>query len=435
MERYLPSGFGYRYISSPFQSATVAQLSGVVNLTDSFATLYKYDENVAHAGWVKYTDTTYTLNPWTGYAANFGASTSPKTISIYGVVNNGTQNRTLYNNNKTYTLGFNLVGNPYPSPIDWTASSGWTKTNIDNAIYYFNNGTANRYQGAYSSYVNGVSSDGIASNIIPSMQGFFVHVSNGAYPVTATLAATNSVRVNNLTPVYHKEHSGTSSPLVRLSAGFDKDTAFSDPTVVYFDDKATNGFEQELDARKMLNTDARVPSLYSRYGDEKLAISAIPQPDEYTKEIPLGIRLDNSGEVIFMVRDISNMPFGQHVYFTDVERGIIQDLEQMPNYKIQLDRGSYEQRFYLLFSKQEKVSLPGAETLNAYASGNSVFVTVTNEEGEVIITNAHGQTIRQEQLVGNGVHEIPLQSASGVYIVSMTSHGKKLSKKLFFGNQ
>ena len=44
-------------------------------------------------------------------------------------------------------------------------------------------------------YVNGISSDGTASNIIPSMQGFLVHVSDGAYPVTGTLGVNNNVRI------------------------------------------------------------------------------------------------------------------------------------------------------------------------------------------------------------------------------------------------
>jgi hypothetical protein len=433
MQRYLPSGFGYRYISSPFQTTKVSQLSDVVNLTDTFAMLYRYDENVAHAGWVKHLDTSYTLDTWSGYAANFGASTSPKTVSLTGVVNNGSTSTTLYNHNKTYTLGFNLVGNPYPSPIDWNAASGWTKTNVDNAIYYFNNGVTNRYQGAYSSFVNGVSSDGVASNIIPSMQGFFVHVTNGTYPVTATLAANNNVRVTNLSPAYHKQLA-TVVPMVRLSAGFTEDSSFSDPTVLYFDNNATEGFEQELDARKMLNTDDRVPSLYSLSGDEKLAISAMPTPNEESKEIPLGIKLERNGELEFKARDITALPTGLHVYFADAARGIIQDIEQIAGYKIQLDKGDYDHRFYLVFSKKDKVSMPGTEELNAYVQGRSVFLTLTGEKGDVLITNALGQVIRQEQLAGSGLHEIRLDVPSGIYVVSLVTNKGRLSRKVYFGN-
>jgi hypothetical protein len=265
------------------------------------------------------------------------------------------------------------------------------------------------------------------------MQGFFVHVTNGSYPVTATLAATNSVRVTNLSPSYHKQLASV-LPMIRLSAGFDGDSVFSDPTVVYFDNGASEGFEQELDARKMLNTDERVPSLYSFSGEEKLAISAIPQPNEDSREIPLGIKLSRDGEIEFKARDIVALPAGVHVYFADAARGVIQDIEQIPSYKLKLDKGDYDRRFFLVFSRKDKINMPGTEELNAYVQGGSVFVTLTGDKGDVMITNTLGQVMKQEQLAGNGLHEIRLDAAPGVYIVTMLSNKGKLSRKIYFGN-
>ncbi len=194
MQRYLPSGFGYKYFSSPFQGANVSQFGDDINLGASFPPLFRYDENRMSggnpaSGWIKYAYPDSLLRTMRGYAVNFGASALPDTADITGVVNNGSLTLTLYNHNNPYTLGFNLVGNPYPSPINWDAASGWTKTNIDDALYYFKASTTDQYGGTYSTYINKVSSDGLATNIIPSMQGFFVHVANGAFPVTGTLAA------------------------------------------------------------------------------------------------------------------------------------------------------------------------------------------------------------------------------------------------------
>jgi hypothetical protein len=72
-----------------------------------------------------------------GYAVNFGSSSSPITFDVTGVVNNGTLSTTIFNHDNLYTRGFSLVGNPYPSPVDWDSPSGWTRINIDNALYYF----------------------------------------------------------------------------------------------------------------------------------------------------------------------------------------------------------------------------------------------------------------------------------------------------------
>ena len=117
MQRYLPSGYGYKYFSSPFQSATVSEFGDDMVL-GSFS-FYRYDESRTASGWLNYNNPLNLLNPAEGYAANFGSNPAPKTVDITGIVNNGNISVTLYNHNNTYTQGMNLVGNPYPSPIDW----------------------------------------------------------------------------------------------------------------------------------------------------------------------------------------------------------------------------------------------------------------------------------------------------------------------------
>jgi len=199
MQRSLASGFGYKYLSSPFQAATVSEFSDNMKLADPFPAFYSYNESSLTSGWVTYIDPAGILNPLQGYAVNFGETETPITFDVSGVVNNGSLSKTLFNHNNTYSQGFNLTGNPYPSPIDWDSPSGWTKINIDNALYYFETSTTDQYGGNYVTYVDGVSSNGMATNLIPSMQGFFVHVSDGSWPVTGTLAMDNSVRITDLT--------------------------------------------------------------------------------------------------------------------------------------------------------------------------------------------------------------------------------------------
>ncbi len=347
MQRYLDSSFGYRLICSPFEYATVSQVGSFISLTDSFPHFYKYVQNVNHTGWETDTLRTDTLKPMAGYGANFGTLHTSSTFSLHGVVNNGTMSAALYNHNQTFTLGFNLVGNPYPEPIDWTASSGWTKTNIDNAIYYYNTSDTDQFNGTYSSYIAGVSSDGRASNIIPAMQGYFVHVSAGSYPVAGTLSSNNSVRVNNLSPLYHKA-SGAEVPLLRLKSGIG--AGKTDPVVVYMSSKAKEGFDDQLDALKMLNTDNNVPNLYAMTGDaKKLSIYALPWAEDTLSVVPLGLNIAHGGQVIFDGSDMEHMPGGMQIYLSDIETGVNQELTINPRYSVRLNAGKYEGRFFLSY--------------------------------------------------------------------------------------
>jgi hypothetical protein len=435
MQRYLPSGFGYRYISAPFQAAKVSELGDDMDLQAAFPSLYRYDESLSYAGWVKHIDTNGLLKPMQGYAVNFGTATAARTISMVGVVNNGSiSTGTLYNHNNTYTQGFNLVGNPYPSPIDWTAVSGWTRTNIDNAIYYFNNGPSDQYGGSYSSYINGVSSDGVASNIIPSMQGFFIHVSDGAYPVSATLSATNSVRVTNPNPAFHKVTNIEPYPFVRISAGYEDGAGLSDPTVIYFNPASTAAYDREIDALKMLNTDARVPSLYSISAASKMSIYAIPAPGDTSIVVPLGIKTDQEGLVQFSLRDAEQLPVGLHTYLADARTGVIQDLQHSPVYALQLGKGVHEDRFYLIFDRQMPAGIPGiAQALKAYSSGGSLFVYLPENLGELRIINTMGQVVKTKSLTGTRMHEISMEGASGLYLLSLSTGSGMVSGKVFVG--
>jgi hypothetical protein len=430
MQRYLASGFGYKYFSSPFTSATVNEFANDLNLAATFPSFYTYIENQASSGFTAYTTTTGPLTPMLGYTGNFGSSSAAKTVDMSGVVNNGTiTSPTLFNHNQPYTLGFNLAGNPYPSPVDWNASSAWTKTNIDNALYYFNAGTTNQYLGTYSTYINGISSDGVANNIIPAMQGFFIHVTNGTYPVTATFSVNNNARINNLNPSFHRDAPAT-VPLIRLNASVDGMP--SDATVVYFDHSARVKFNTEMDALKLINTDPLIPNLYSLLDTTKLSIHALSYE---TDTIPLGLLSETGGTVTFKVQDMERIPAGMHIYLRDAKTNITQDLQNNPVYSLPIEKGKYENRFSLVFSLKDLNT--SSETFNVYSAGGKIYVNfdlTDGEKGGVLITNMAGQVLFKQQVSGTGYHDLGPTFTSGVYIVSFQSKKGLRAKKVFVGN-
>jgi hypothetical protein len=417
----------------------VNAFSSYVNLGASFPLFYSYDESKVGTGWVTYTTSTNALNPTAGYCANFGTSMTPVTLNIPGLVTNGAiSTGTLYNHNNTYTLGFNLIGNPYPSPVDWNAASGWTKTNIDNALYYFNPGTTDQYTGAYATYINGVSSDGIATNIIPAMQGLFIHVTNGSYPVSGSLGFSNAVRVNNLSPAFHKETQSDTLEFLRLTAGYPGE-GITDPAVIYFDNKATRNFDKEYDALKLMNTDLRIPNLYSVSGDTmRLSINSIPVPGDSIQTIPLGLRVTQDGWVEIKAHDI-RMPDNLYVFLKDAGAGLIQDLSRNPLYRVNLVSGNYDGRFFIVFSKTDLRYKPGQDQdFYVYSSGGRLYVYLNLDQGEIcnlVINNMLGQSCYRQELSGNGYHELEPNLPDGMYVVSLYTNTEKKSKKIYIQNQ
>ena len=441
IQRYLPVGFGYKYFSSPFQAATVSQFSDHMNLSASFPTFYKYDENRFFTGWLNYTGASGILNPMNGYAVNFGPLFAPDTVDLFGIVNNRNMiPLTLFNSNKPFTLGFNLIGNPYPSPIDWDASSGWVRSNIDNALYYFNAGNTDQYTGTYSTYVNGVSSDGIASHIIATMQGFFIHVTNGVYPVASTLIFTNGARVNNLTPYFHKKSAVASYPLLRINARNCVEGSSGDPTVIYFNDEATRMFDKQYDALKLMNTDILEPNLYSVTPDSsQLSVSSIPYPVDSISEVKLGLITMLEGYVLIRISEIEHMPSGRFIYFCDHETGIKQNIALHPDYRIYLKAGKYDNRFSIIFSLTDLRYQPvNQEPFFVYSFRNRLFIYSKLEYGkqaDLTIYNLIGQRLLRKNIVVDGYMEFDLNFPTGVYVISLSMGDAVLNKKVYFNNQ
>ena len=443
VQRYIASGFGYKYFSSPFTSDTVGDFSNDMNLAASFPSFYKHDESLASNGWVTYTNGAGILSPMRGYAANLGSSLTPKTVDLKGVVNNHGLSLALYNNNMAYTQGFNLVGNPYPSPINWDAASGWTKTNIDNAVYYFNAGTTNQYTGVYSSYINGVSSDGAAGSTIAAMQGFFVHVSNGGFPVTGLLGINNNARILNSTANFFRvDGTQGGQPLLRIAAGFGTAQP-ADALTFYFNDEATPGFNRKLDALKLLNTDSIVPNLFAISKDaQKLSINALPTLTDSLTTIPLGLITKKDGWINFNAKDIKDIPAGIHIYLYDKKAGIHHDLQKDSLYRVFLPAADYENRFFLQFSSKEPgtIANPAAngDGFAVYSANAKLFVNAqlpAGEKGIVTVVNTAGQVMYRQEIAGNGYQPLHTSLASGIYIVHFSGASKEQSKKIFVGDR
>lgn len=205
MQRYISGNDGWRMLSSPVNTDiedwngefAMSGFSGTDQPSYSFVSVLSYNEITPgdkNAGYETPASTAEVLSAGKGYLAWIGDAPGDgitKTLNLTGTPNTAGQTLPVtYNDDLGQPPsedGWNLVGNPYPSTIDWDAA-GWTKTNI-NGFFYIWNDDHQHYEGWMTGF--GALSDAGSQNI-PSMQGFWVQTnSNSPAPV---LSADESVK-------------------------------------------------------------------------------------------------------------------------------------------------------------------------------------------------------------------------------------------------
>ncbi|MEX1240467.1 MAG: T9SS type A sorting domain-containing protein [Cyclobacteriaceae bacterium] len=276
----------YRFIASPVQTPAVSQIQTEIPVTGSFTgsstcsgcttnqSMFQYNESVItgdlNTGYVDFPDAanTETLATARGYAIYVRGDVDPvlsATTARWDVrapINSGTVSfpATFTSSGTLANDGWNLVGNPYPSTIDWDAASGWTRTGINNAIYMRDNGA-----GVVASYVGGVPANG-GSRYIGIGQGFFVKSDGG--PIAFQTA--ESVKVASQQTTFFREK--TVSDILRITL---RQGSTRDELVIRFSEDATPEFDGDLDAHKLKNDIFNLSSLTT--GGLKLVINALPK--------------------------------------------------------------------------------------------------------------------------------------------------------------
>ena len=227
-----------------------------------------------------------------------------------GTLNNGPITQTLSLNGGA-NGGWQLLGNPYPSPLDWrniTVPAG-----LNSAIYVVQS-TA-QYGGTYRSYVNGV-----GNPILPVAQGFFVHATG-----PATLSFTNAARVTT-TDATAFQRTAQTRPLVQLTLHGSAAPALVEEAYIYFENGATAGLDAQYDALKIQHNNGGAPSLFSLAAGTELSINGLP-PLTASTSVPLGVVVPAAGTYTFEAAQLLNLTAAT-VYLLDATTGQRLNLQQ-----------------------------------------------------------------------------------------------------------
>lgn len=443
-EIYLSGGttpendYKWHYLSVPVNNVSVSTFP-TLNLAQYIESLVTGADN--YTGWVAYD----------GYQYSSGTITGP----TFSVLSLGTGYNYYSAASATYTLtgalniadvdvpvtcgtgypdyqGYNLIGNPFASCLDWDyIIDQYPPFFVNDAIYFTNNGLI-------ASYVGGVGADG-GTGTIPPLQGFFVKAN-----ANSTVTLPYDARTHNLDQQRYKKKSTGESYLssdtisfVRLQLKNSPDSA---DLVVRFNDRATAEADKMFDAYEFSKTAGAV-NIWSKSGNIAFSINGLPFP-ESTVSVPVGMNVKTAGKYKLSSNELKNMDY-YSVTLKDLTTNKTADLKNGEFIEFDAPEGMNENRFILVITKSTTAIpeyLSTERKFKIYYSSGLINIMPLSDEyynsgGSVTIYDLSGGKVFQQNNIdwqGSGVLKqlSPQTSWRGIYLVEVKAGNQKFVKKI-----
>ncbi|MCB0805444.1 MAG: T9SS type A sorting domain-containing protein [Bacteroidales bacterium] len=409
----------WNMVSSPMTSATASVYEGS----------YLLDWNETDSTWSYIISLTDPLNTNEGYFV-WPESTisSPVNVAYTGLLNTGNQSVS----GLTYTAGagkgngWNLVGNPYPSVLEWNSS--WTTSGVDATIYIYdgsNYKTWNYNLGGFGSMGNGY---------IPPTQGFWVKANSTGPSVTIP----NSARTHAAQTFYK----GSENTVWNMFSVKISDNTHSDELIIGFQEGGKDGFSGTFDAYKLFGIES-IPQVYALAGEEQFAVDIMEPLNGKIKSVKLGFRAGTGGIYNLVFENLDMIDPAYDIYLEDklsfgTSKKLV-DIKSHPEYKFSATAGTEEDRFVLHFypinennNNETGFNNDGGGFSNIYAWEKVVFVNYQQDEpAEIVIYNMMGKEIMKKQISQLALHKMTLHADKGYYIVKVLTANNIQTEKVF----
>jgi len=460
----LNPGLGYRHLAAPVFDATVAAFSvggtapvinGAYNTAANpgtvtpFPTIYSYDQSrlatspattlsTFDKGWVSPTSLSDAADlAFTGFTVQLpGAST----LSFLGQVvgSSGTIPLRRASGATAADAGLNLIGNPYPSPLDFSTITAAQRTNMDAAFYVFE--STSQYGGAYRSYVNGIASTG-GTSLIGTAQAFFVRVTVGQ--TNGTLALNNGNRITTYgQQAAVRRTAAETRPLVRLALQGASGSA--DGFVAYAQAGATAGFDGEYDAAKLPNSTGL--NLSSATPGDNLSIDGRAAFTAATV-LALNVGVPAAGTYTLAAAELANLPAGLTATLRDAATGQLTPLAAGTAYSFSVTASEAATLLTGRFTLQFSSASPLATAASLVATEVTVYPNPAHGRFTVLVPAVAAAPAVQAELLNTLGQVVRRQSASlpaagatltvettglaaGVYTLRLTAGASTLAKRV-----
>ena len=327
--------------------------------------------------------------------------------------------------------GWNFIGNPFPSAIDWDDEANVILNNVNSAMY-IKNGSA------WESYTRGLGESG--DGFIYPGQGFFVvATANGS--VTINNASRVHATTGNLKNLKSKKAAkSTTQPVIRLDLSNDSTL---NKTFFRFMSEATSAFDGSYDAYKIFSEDENYNEIYSLSStNDTLSINTLPVLSSSTI-IPVGIKIRKPGVYFINASRIMHFPDSLDVFLHDTQLQLMINLKTDSSYTFYSDVVNTNSRFRLVFSASstniaeeisDKFSITqpyfnGDEIwiLINYCNCNAINVELFDITGKLIFTNKYPIGSASD-LISIKYHNIQ----SGYYLIKLDNSKETIVRKLLY---
>lgn len=329
--------------------------------------------------------------------------------------------------------GWNLIGNPYPSYIDFAAFFAANESQLEpglaHAIYGFDGDTSDGWV-IWNQAV--IDSPDVPEKIAPG-QAFFVKAKQGG----GLIDFTTSMRCIGSSDDFIAGRSETTSPHhghIKLNLNSNESNFESD---FYFNDNATCGFDPGYDSGLYGSTPPEF-SIYSNLIEENtglaLAIQAMNPESMDDVVIPLGVNAAQGEEITISITE-TDMPENINIYLEDAVANSSMLLNSNDYVFTPTSDVSGIGRFYLRFTNQSALSVDNSKlnTISIISNNGNDTIEITGQlenDTKAELYDTNGRLILESALNTNSTTQIldVKYLIPGVYVIALNGNDTNVQR-------
>jgi hypothetical protein len=402
--QYNPSTNVYNSITSP----------GSVNFNDAQGYLIRVANNHPNFPWI-----------WNG--------------QFTGVAHNGNYNYNMFNGGVGFR--FNLVGNPYPSPVSMSAFASANSAQITQTLYFWRETNSNTSNNAYCSWspAGGPNGTFVSNNqeavvdpqgVIQTGQGFFVEAGAAGSQVNFT----NAMRLGNNTGQFFRPATAAQSPADaqnhRIWLNVTNATGAFCQTAFGYMENATDDYDMGIEGRYINDGDTE---FYSIVGSEKLVIQGRALPFMASDIVPMGFKATTAGTYSIAIDHLDGLfGAGQEIYIKDNLTGTQQLINDGP-YTFTTDAGEFTSRFEVLYQDALGTVNPALDNTVSIIKNSGAFTINSGNQAmdNVLVFDIRGRLLVELKDVNATHTSFTVNGANQVLIVKIKSvDGQQATRKV-----